>query len=54
MDERFFFLYHMKVDENVFMRWPVYERRWMIERFIQQKNKENEAIEEARRQAKSK
>jgi hypothetical protein len=28
---------------------PINERKWMIERFIQQKNRENEAMEAARK-----
>lgn len=36
------------------MSLPINERKWIISRFIQQKEKENEAIEAARRKAKSK
>lgn len=34
------------------MTLPINERKWLIERFIQQKEKENEAVESARRKAK--
>ena len=30
---------------------PVNERKWLIERFIKQKNRENEAMEAARKKA---
>ena len=34
------------------MKMPINERKWMIERFIKQKNQENEALEKARKKAK--
>lgn len=33
---------------------PVHERKWLIQRFIEQKKKENEAIEKAKKKAKQK
>ena len=50
MEEKFFFQYHMHCDSS--MRMPVNERKWMIERFIQQKERENQAIQAARSKAK--
>ena len=35
------------------MGMPINERKWMIERFVNQKSKENEAMEAERRKAKS-
>lgn len=35
------------------MTFPIHERKYMIERFIQQKDKENEALEAAKRKAKT-
>jgi hypothetical protein len=35
------------------MSLPINLRKWMIERFIEQKEKENEAMESARRKAQS-
>ncbi len=35
------------------MSLPIHERKWMIQRFIEQKKKENEAIERAKRAKKS-
>lgn len=34
------------------LRMPINERRWMIDRFIQQKTRENESMEAARNKAK--
>lgn len=39
------------MDRFTTMRLPINERKWMIERFIQQKNKENEQMEAERRKA---
>lgn len=54
MEELFFFMYHMNQSRDHFMTLPINERKWLIERFIQQKEKENEALESARRKAKLK
>jgi len=34
------------------MSYPIYERKWIIQRFINQKEKENTAMENARKNAK--
>ena len=52
MEEKFFFQYHMHMNPNQSMKLPIYERKWIVDKFIQQKEKENEAIESARRSAK--
>lgn len=49
MDEQFFFLYQLKVSRNDFYSYPILERKNMVSRFIAQKEKENEAIERARK-----
>ncbi len=36
------------------IQMPIHERKWWIHRFVEQKNKENAAIETARRNAKNK
>jgi hypothetical protein len=54
MEELFFFMYHMRQSRANFMSLPINERKWLIDRFIKQKEKENEAMESARRKAKSK
>jgi len=35
------------------MSLPINERKWLIDRFVKQKEKENEAMESARRKAKT-
>jgi len=54
MEEIFFFQYHLHLSRDDCMVMPINERKWMIERFIKQKQRENEAMEAARRKAKSK
>jgi len=49
MEELFFFQYHMKMSKQDCMTLPVHERKWIIMRFVKQKEKENEAIEKAKR-----
>jgi hypothetical protein len=39
MEEIFFFQYHMHLDMFTVMKYEVPERKWLIDRFIQQKNK---------------
>lgn len=53
MEEKFFFQYHLYLDFYTCMSYPITERKWMIERFISQKNKENEQMESERRKAKA-
>jgi hypothetical protein len=31
------------------MKLPVHERKWLVQRFIEQKKKEGEAVEKARK-----
>ena len=53
MEEMFFFMYHMRQCRDEFLSLPINERKWMIDRFIRQKEKENEAMEAARKKAKA-
>jgi hypothetical protein len=50
MEELFFFQYHMRMSKRDCMSLPVHERKWLIQRFIEQKKKESDAIDNARRQ----
>jgi hypothetical protein len=50
-EEIFFFQYHMHLPMAGSMSLPIELRRWMIERFIEQKEKENQAMESARRKS---
>lgn len=52
-EEVFFFQYHMRLPMSGSMSLPINLRKWMIERFVEQKEKENEAMESARRKAQS-
>ena len=47
MDELFFFLYHLHVKKQDFMQLTIAERKYLIDKFVEQKNKEREAIEKA-------
>lgn len=47
-------MYHMNITEENTLKMSITRRKWMIDRFIQQKQKENEAIEKARKKAKTK
>jgi hypothetical protein len=49
MDEQFFFLYHLQVGRREFLQYPINERKYLIKKFIDQKEKENEYIEKAKR-----
>ena len=49
MEELFFFHYHLHSSRRDAMTLPIHERKWMIKRFVEQKRKENEAIEKARK-----
>ena len=54
MEEIFFFQYHLHMSRAEAFNMPVHERKWLIDRFIEQKQKENSAMEDARRKAKRK
>ena len=52
MDEVFFFMYHLHMPPGQSMALPVYERKWLVNRFIEQKEKEHQAIEAAKKKGK--
>lgn len=52
MEDIFFFQYHLKMDRETCLRIPVNERKWLTQRFINQKNSEHEAFEAERRKGK--
>lgn len=52
-EEIFFFLYHMSIPEENSMSIPIYRRKWLIRRFVDQKRKENEEMERAKKSAKT-
>jgi hypothetical protein len=54
MEETWFFMYHLNRSRKDVMQMPINERKWLVERFIQQKERENEPLEAAKRKAKLK
>lgn len=54
MEEIFFFQYHLRLDRYSCMGLPIPERRFLIDRFIEQKNKEKDEVEKERRKASKK
>lgn len=49
LEEQWFFKYHLRCSRQEFLSYPIHERKWMIARFLEQKEKEQEAIENAKR-----
>lgn len=52
MEEIFFFMYHLHINREAALKMPINERQWLLVRFIQQKEKENEEMEAAKRKVK--
>jgi len=52
-EEIFFFQYHMRLPMEQSMRLPIHLRRFMIERFIKQKEDERKAAEAEQRKARN-
>ena len=52
LEEKFFYLYHMNLKPEDSMSLPIIERQWYIQRFVEQKNKENEQMAAAQQKAK--
>jgi hypothetical protein len=53
MDEIFFFIYHMNMDKFSAMRLEIPERRYLIDKFVEQKKREKEEHDKEARKAKS-
>ena len=51
LEEKFFFLYNYHTDLYQPFSLPIHERKWLIQRFLQQKRREQEAIESARKRS---
>jgi len=47
MEEVFFLQYYLHQDRNITMSMPINERKWMIHKLIEVKQKENDEIEKA-------
>ena len=53
MDEVFFFVYHMHMDRFTAMRLEIAERRYLIEKFVEQKKREKEEHDKEARKARA-
>lgn len=51
-EEIFFFQYFLKLPYRYCMQLPINLRKWMVERFIDQKEKEQAALEAERKKKK--
>ncbi len=49
MEDRFFFLKYYQVDPEVAMKMPVHERKWFIQRYLVQHQREMDEIEKLRK-----
>lgn len=54
MEEVFFLQYHLHMTYQDSLVLEIRERKWFIQRLIKQKQKENEAMESAKRQTRHK
>lgn len=54
LEEIFFFMYNLGRNAHETLNLPINTRKWLTARFVEQKEKENEAIEAQRRAAKRK
>lgn len=52
LEEKFFYLYHMNLKPEDSMALPIMERQWLMQRFVEQKNRENEQQQAAQQKAK--
>jgi len=53
-EEIFFFLYHMKQPMSETLKLQINMRKWLINKFVEQKDRENEHMEAERRKIKRK
>lgn len=51
-EEIFFFMYHLRMPEFVTLAFEPCRRKWMIHRFVEQKKKESDEIERAKKRKK--
>lgn len=49
MEEQFFFKYYLKTSRDEFRSYPINERKWMIQRFLTQKEKEHDYHEKLKK-----
>jgi hypothetical protein len=51
MEEQFFFKYHLRMSREEFRAYPILERKWMIDRFIKQREREDQHMKAARKKS---
>jgi hypothetical protein len=44
-------MYHLQIPEQYVRKMEIFTRKWHIDRFVDQKQRENEAIEKERKKA---
>jgi hypothetical protein len=45
MDEIFFFQYHLRIDKFTWQKYAIVERKYLIDKYIQQKDMEQKHLE---------
>lgn len=53
MDEIFFFQYHLRINKFDWQKYPIMERRYLIDKYIQQKEMEQKEMEKEARKSRS-
>jgi hypothetical protein len=53
-EEVFFFLYHMRQSMTETLKLPIIMRKWLINKFLEQKEKEHQHMEAERRKVRKK
>jgi len=48
-EEEFIHIYHLGQDWQTIQKMPIYERKWLIDRFVEQKKAEEERMQSATR-----
>jgi hypothetical protein len=51
LDELFFFMYHLRISKAEWLALEIFERKYLIDKYIQQKNLEREEIDKERKKA---
>lgn len=54
MEDIFFCIYNLKMSRSEALNTPIYERKWLMNRYATQKDREHESFEAERRKAKRK
>jgi len=49
LEQLWIFIYHLQSTREEFLKFPIYQRTWIIERFFEQKEKENAEMKKAQK-----